>query len=358
MASLVCLFLASCNDDDKQTFEVVSLSGLGSESGPGNVLLKWDRIESDGVAYVEISYTSGDEVDKKILVNSQYSEKLIYGFGNEDTYTFMVNIRMKDGQKSDVQTISESPKKPAFIDFQSTVVTTTDFGGINVKWDNLSGEKFYINVEYTNDIGITDIIEIDVIETGEGKQFVEIAGVLNVDLNIYVSDVVGNTTSAKVYAFKKLEKGKFDRSIWEFIVYPSQWAANTAPGLMLDGKPATAWHSVKGGHGPVHHFAFDLKRKVKIEKIEAQHRPNSVNVGSLILFGNNDYTGAQEFVAAEWTSIDTLVMLNGKGVSTRKVINTPMEYRYVWVKAMTIGGNGHGVLAEFALYGEDIVEQN
>lgn len=356
MASLVCLFLASCNDDDddKQTFEVVSLSGLDSESGPGNVLLKWDKIESDGVAYVEIAYGLDTDVNKKALVNPKETEKLIYGFATEDTCAFILRVCMEDGSKSEAQTIETAPKKPYFFDLQDAIEISSDFGGVNLSWNNASNEKFYINAEYTNAVGVVNSTEIDIVENDKGTRFIPVVGTLKANLQITVTDIVGNVSAPSAYEYTQLEKGKFDRSIWQILVRPTQWGAANSPEKMLDGNPATAWHTAKPMN-KLNHIAFDLKRKVKIEEIEAQHRPNSTNVDKLILYGANNYVGAQEFIEEEWTSIDTMVMTRGNSIITRKEIKAPVEYRYIWVKVLSIGNN-YGVLAEFALHGEDIVE--
>lgn len=363
MASLVCLFLTSCNDD-KQTLEVVSLSGLVSESGPGNVLLRWDKIESDGVAYVEIVYAADDEVGKKILVHGESSEKLIYGFGDERTYTFMASVYMKDGQKSSAQTIEATPDKPAFIDLQSTIEVTNGFGGIELKWDNLSTDKFYINVEYADANGVSTFSEIDVVEKGEGRQFVGITGVLSADLSISVSDVVGNTSISNNYPFKNLEKGKLDRTIWEVPDFSSQEAVgegsdNGQVKHMLDGNKDTFWHSKWSGATPEqmkfpHYVTVDLKRTVKISKVEMTQRVAKAMSKQVIIYGSN------KSYSEGWTEIVTIEMPGVAAATLVTSLKEAVEYRWikVFLKTPGVGDGTYGGMAEFALYGEDIIEEN
>ena len=363
MASLVCLFLTSC-DDDKQTFEVVSLSGLVSESGPGNVLLKWDQIQSGGVAYVEIVYASDNEVGKKVLVHGVSSEKMIYGFADERMYTFMVSVYMKDGQKSSAQTIEAAPDKPAFIDLKSTIEVTNGFGGIDLKWNNLSADKFYINVEYADANGVSTFSEIDVVESGEGRQFVGITGVLSADLSVSVSDVVGNTSVSSVYPFKNLEKGKLDRTIWEVPDFSSQEAVGEGANNgqckhMLDGNKDTFWHSKWNGATPEqqkfpHYVTVDLKRKVKISKIEMTQRVAKAMSKQVVIYGSNEsYSGG-------WTEIITIEMPGVAAATLITTLDEAVEYRWVkmFLETAGVGDRTYGGMAEFALYGEDIVEEN
>jgi len=356
--------MLSCDDNDKHTLEAKSITGLACETGPGNVLLKWNKVENEGVSYVEIVYKSEDGEEKKVLVFGQSSEKLIYGFADQKEYTFTVTVYMEDGTKSAPQTIKATPGKPAFIELQNTLEIANNFGGIDVKWNNLSGEKFYINVDYTTSEGETQGAEIDVTEQGPGKQFVGITGVLNADLNVTVSDLVGNTTAPQVYAYKNLEKGKFDRSIWEVADFSSQEAvgegANNGKALfMLDGNKATFWHSKWYGADASlkkfpHYVTFDLQRTVRINKIEMVQRHNKVMARDVVIYGSN------ESASGDWTEVVTITLPQAAGASSTTLLEEPVEYRYIkmFLKTAGSGDASFGAMAEFALYGEDIVEEN
>ena len=360
MVSVVCFSIISCDDDHKQIQEPKPVTGLTYEAGPGNVLLKWAAPETEGVSYIEIVYKSDDETAKKVLVFGQATEKLIYGFANEKLYTFTVTVYMQDGSKSAPQTIQAAPEKPAFIDLQSTIEISNNFGGIDLKWNNLSGDKFYINVQYTTGEGELQDAEIDVLEEGAGKQFVSITGVLNADVNVSVSDIVGNTTAPLVYYFKNLEKGKFDRSIWEIPDFSSQEAVGEDGKALnlLDGNKTTFWHSKWYDADASlkkfpHYVTFDLKRTVKISKVEITQRHNKIMANKVIIYGsNNSYSGP-------WTEMVTITLPQTQGATLVTPLATPVEFRFVKMFLETPGSQDtqFGALAEFALYGEDIVEE-
>lgn len=361
LASFVCLSVISCDNDDKHALEAKPVTGLTCEPGPGNILLKWTAPETDGVSYVEIVYKSEDSEEKKILVYGQSTEKLIYGFPDEKVYTFTVTVYMEDGSKSTSQTIEATPGKPAFIDLQNTLEVTNNFGGIDLKWNNLSGDKFYINVSYATSEGEIQNTEIDVTETGEGKQFVGITGVLNADIDITVSDIVGNTTAPQTFSFKNLEKGKFDRSIWEIPDFSSQEAVGEDGKAlnMLDGNKTTFWHS-KWYNADAslkkfpHYVTFDLKRTVRISKVEITQRHNKVMANKVIIYGSNEsYSGS-------WTEIATINLPQTQGTTLATPLTDPVEYRFIKIFLETPGSEDtqFGALAEFALYGEDIVDEN
>ena len=355
MASLVCLFMTSCDDDDKQAFEVASLSGLSSESGPGNVLLKWDKIESDGVAYVEIVYNAGDETGKKVLVNGQFLEKLIYGFGDENTYTFTVSVCMTDGRKSSAQTIEATPEEPAFFDLQRTLKVTNSFlGGIDLKWNNLSDDKFYINVEYTSLDGTRKLLEVDVTEKGLGEQFVKVTGLVSADMGISVSDIVGNTSAPQIFAFKILEKGKFDRSIWRIPDFSSQHNTGVyAVSNVLNGQ-SSFWHAHIGTSRFPHHITLDLTRKVKITTVELHSAAHQKSTKDIVVYGSNgSYTDL-----GPWSEIVKIEMPDKTYHIEITELEQPVEYRYVKVVMETPGTYNplYASLGEIILYGEDIIE--
>lgn len=361
MTSLVCFFMTSCDDDDKHTSEALSVTGLTCVPGPGNVLLKWNKPATEGVSYVEIAYKSDEEKEKKILVFGQTTEKLVYGFADQKLYTFTLTVYMEDGRKSEAETIQIAPEKPAFLALESTVEVSNNFGGVDIKWDNLSDDKFYIDVQYTNNEGFLQTAEIDVTEKGPGKQFVGITGVLNADLNVMVVDIVGNVSVPQVFFYKNLEKGKFDRSIWEIPDFSSQEAVGEDGKALnlLDGNKTTFWHS-KWYNADAnvkkfpHYVTFDLLRTVRITKVEMTQRHNKVMANQVIIYGSNDtYSGP-------WTEIVTVVLPKTQGTTLTTTLTEPVSYRFVkmFLATPSAADAQFGAMAEFALYGEDIVDEN
>lgn len=361
MASLVCVYMSSCDDDNKHTSEAMPVTGLTGVAGPGNVLLKWNKPATEGVSYVEIAYKSDEEKEKKILVFGQTTEKLVYGFADQRLYTFSLTVYMEDGRKSEAETIQMAPEKPAFLELVSTIEISNNFGGVDIKWDNLSGGKFYIDVQYANDEGILQTAEIDVTEEGPGRQFVGITGVLNADLNVMVVDIVGNVSAPQVFFYKNLEKGKFDRSIWEIPDFSSQEAVGEdgKASNMLDGNKTTFWHSKwYDADASVkkfpHYVTFDLRRSVRITKVEMTQRHNKVMANQVILYGSNGtYSGP-------WTEILTVDLPQTQGTTLTTTLTEPVSYRFVKMFLATPGSEDKefGSMAEFALYGEDIVDEN
>lgn len=364
LTSLICFFITSCDDDETHVREAVSVTGLTYVSGPGNILLRWIKPETKGISYVEIVYKSDDGIEKKVMVNGQENEKLIYGFGNQNQYTFIVTVYMEDGSKSTSQTIDAIPGEPAFVDLLQTVEISGNFGGVDLKWDNPSDDKFYLHVSYQNDKDEVETTEVDVTEKGKGKQFVGIVGVLSANLSISVTDVVGNTSDLISYNYKNLERGKFDRSIWAVVDFSSQeekgeTLPNGPAAALLDGDKASFWHSQWKDKTPEmehfpHYVTFDLKRRVKITRGEITHRPGKMQAKGIILYGSNDTQ------LGPWIEIIKFNMSTTAGSTTTFKLPEPVEFRYIKMFCETAGSNDaiHAALGDFALYGEDIVEDN
>lgn len=364
MTSIIGLFSVSCGDENKQTLEVKPVTGLTSEVGPGNVLLKWEKPNIVGISYVEIVYKKDGGEENKVLVNGQVTEKLISGFGDQNLYTFTVAVIMEDGTKSTPQTIQVIPGPPEFENLLETIVVTNNFGGVDLRWDNQSDDKFYIHVSYKDDNDEVHISEVDVADRGAGKQYVGITGVLNANLKITVADEAGNVSEEKPFNFTNLERGKLDRSIWEVVYCSSQEekgeaAPNGLAKVILDGDKATFWHSqwypsnVSHPSFP-HWMIFDLKRKVRLTRVEISHRASKIMAKGIELQGSNVYPAADN----EWNSFVVFDMPQTAGATKIVKFDAPVEYRYVKMIART-AGNGSAQfasLSEFVLYGEDILE--
>lgn len=355
--------LWSCSDDDAGNVSVVKpVSNVTYESGAGNIHLKWTNPDVEKMSYVEIVYKDVAEKKHRILVNGQENEKLIYGFADETVYSFAISVYDEFGNVSSPVMIDAAAKAPAFNSLLSTIVVTDNFGGVDVSWENMTEDIFYINVIYPDVNGLDVSAELDVTEPGIGKQFVEIKGVLKADVSVSVTDIVGNTSVANVYPFKNLEKGKFDRSIWEVPDFSSQEAGGEGPfpqgyaAALLDGVKTTFWHSKWNGATAdlkkfPHYVTFDLKRKVTITKVELTQRHNKVMAKDVEIYGSN------ESAMGAWTLFQTCTLPQTQGKTAIFTLDVPVQFRYVKMFLKTPGSDPEfGALAEFALYGEDIVE--
>lgn len=359
--------LLSCSDsNDTGTVTIAPVSNVTYEVGMGEILFKWQNPDIKTLAYTEISYMDSDEKLSRVLVDGKLSEQLIYGFADNNTYEFKFSAYSMTGEVSDPVIVSARPKMPAYNIFNSRIKVTGNFGGVDVSWDNVYDEEFYIQLSYFDPTGKEISEEIAVDGNSEGSRFIPIAGIQQTDLSIITSDIYGHKSVVNRVPYKMKEQGKFDRSVWKVMDFDSQEENDNGYTRrvtdMLDGDPTTFWHTKWNGATAEeqkwpHYATFDLGRKVKITRVEIQNRIDANKANAMLK--DIEVQGSNVSAKGPWETFGTHTMPNNK-VPQYIILKNPVEFRYVKLVCVNAGPGSdihYAAVAEFALYGEDLVEE-
>ena len=251
-----------------------------------------------------------------------------------------------------------------FIEIQKTLNFSLNFEGVEVTWDNIYDGEYYVVMNYTDALNVENRYELVIDEKGKGRRKINVGGVLETDLYFTVGDYYANVSESVAFRFKKLEQGQFDRSIWRIVDFKSEEAGgevypNGYANALLDGAANTFWHSrwanLPEGYvvGYPYWVTFDLQRKVQLDSAEYQQRHNNAMAGAITLEGSN--TSA----LGPWDPINVTTMTVSNGFKKRVPFDQSYFYRYVKMSITKPGGGNqaHAALAEFVLFGQDIVDE-
>ncbi|MDR1755699.1 MAG: discoidin domain-containing protein [Culturomica sp.] len=361
----LCL-LAACSGSDKTKLEIAPVSNINYEAGNGSILFRWNLPEVP-VVYTDISYVDANANVRKILVNGKLNQCVINGFSDSKTYEFRFVTYNARGETSEPIVMFAAAKEPLVNIFNGKVKLTTDLGGMNIQWDNEYNTEFYVEIRYTDINGNDFSAEILVPANHSGTQFVPIAskvtGTQSIDVYVTTTDVYGNTSPATLVKFFKVEAGKLDRSRWTVANFSSE--AETGEGTtgrardVLDGLADTYWHARWQGSPtqtfPNHYLTFDLGSRKRLEETDLQHRQTKIMAGSIEFLGNNQSPTAAD---ADWKNFASITMDQSNKGLQRFIFPNPVEFRYVRLRFTTPGSGDatYAGLAEFSLYGADVVE--
>lgn len=167
-----------------------------------------------------------------------------------------------------------------------------------------------------------------------GTKSVKVSIELNADLIDYddflMPIVIQSTSKFSVdvtknvhYLYVSKPAMRFDRTGWTIVDFsseePSGEGANNGTAItVLDGNPATYWHSQwAGGTGQLpHHFTIDMQKELLVTSIDLQRRPNQSDTqgGNFYISSDNEkFTYIGSFQMAEVNDAQTFKVATTRG---------------------------------------------
>lgn len=357
-------FFPSCADnDDEKVVAVAPVSNITYETGSGEILFKWVNPEGVDITYVEISYEDSEGVLRRVLVEGGETEKLIEGFGDSNLYEFSFVVYDKSGASSSPVSVSvpAQPEEPNLNIFNARLQFTRQSGGLLVSWVNDFDSEFYVTVTYYDVNNNEHSSEIVVTDPGEGSELVVLDGVMEATLYISTSDKYGNSTIPREYAYKLLESGRLDPTVWTLSASSYEDDPNGNQGgpfpveNLIDRDATTFWHSryVTDPQQFPHYIDIDLKRRVQVEQIGLRHRQRTpVQANGIVFYGRNTLTGTYtQFYEGNMNSSDMNMQYF--------TLSSPVVYRYLRIELTTPPSgvsDQNASLSELEIWGTDIDE--
>ena len=357
---LQAIVLWSCDDqDDRNIAEIAPVSNVTYETGSGEILFKWVNPEGVDITYVEISYEDSEGVLRRVLVEGGETEKLIEGFGDSNLYEFLFVVYAQSGASSlpVSVTVPAQPEEPNLNIFNARLQFTRQSGGLLVSWLNDFDSEFYVQVTYYDVNNNEHTSEIVVTDPGEGSELVMLDGVMETTLYISTSDKYGNFTIPREYAYKILESGRLDPTVWT-LTASSVEQNDGGPYIvenLIDRDATTFWHSdyTTNPQQFPHYIDIDLKRRVQVEQIGLRHRQRTpVQANGIVFYGRNTLTGTYtQFYEGNMNSSDMNMQYF--------TLSSPVVYRYLRIELTTPPSgvsDQNASLSELEIWGTDIDE--
>lgn len=306
-----CLFLFSaCSEEDSLEKagggSPTAITDVTTESGPGEVILKWKiPTEDANFYYVDIEYTNSNgvltkkQVSKFAADENAYVSDTIGGFTNTEDYKFTLTARNLSGAGSAAVEIVGTPNKSILDLVLPTITLSPDFGGAVVTWENTTGKKASVSITYPSPTnpGKTDKKTFDATKSGTGN----IAGLSatgEITFVATVEDAFYNESGERSFAIAPYAEVELDKSQMSIpghvsgtsgtIGYSSQ-ASNESPAprgqatCIIDGIFDTSntnsfWSSSWNPQMAYPHWiVVDLGAEYTVSRVEMMGRMRSAN---------------------------------------------------------------------------------
>ena len=124
-----------------------NVQNITATAGSGYVTISWTYPNDSSYKYVDISYqdTAGKTID--IQYGNYIDTAVITGLANK-SYTFTIKAIGVSGGVSTSQTVTVTPNSSVYAIVESTLGIVSASGGVNIKWQNTTGQQVLIQVSY------------------------------------------------------------------------------------------------------------------------------------------------------------------------------------------------------------------
>lgn len=349
---LLFTFITSCEKNDNEGGFMEPVTEVQATPGYGAVYFSWKNPANANFYYVNIEYTdSNGNIRKKKVCRFDIDESAdltrgnIFGFTDQNAYTFTLTACGYSGERSNPVTVSATPWEPAYNIVLRTVNILADYGGVIVKWGNDTEVPLNIKVEYQNGSGskITKLFNAE--EPGEA--YIQGLSAVAATFRITVVDELKNSSEERYIEVTPLEEKQLSKSTWSIAGFSSQEPAESPNGFahcVFDNNTGTFWHSAWAGSQPgyPHWFSVDMGDVQTISRVVCYRR-------------QGDGRGQTRF--AFFTSMDGITWEDqgtfdfnphtDEGQSFRIASTQARYFRYV----ATQGPNFFAFLSEITLFG-------
>lgn len=355
LTSLICIIDLSCDEDNTQSVEVLPVSNITFEQKPGGILFRWDNPNTE-CSYVEILFKNDptQENPQRIIVQSPLTEQLISGLPDAEEREFTFSA-FQNGKVSAPVTLIAQGQQPPINRLANAIQASVVPNGkkISVSWDNLFEGEYVISM-FIDKIKDKADREIVIHSPGKDGQLIYMPeDLFSANVIFTLRDAYGNERPLFEKSYLSIsESGWLDRGLWTIANISSEHAGWLATNI-LDGKSGTSWASylVASNDFP-HYLIFDLQRNVRLSK--ARIMPGNAHSKMFIRIQGSTSPNKN----SQWTDIATYSVPNTTtGVWQEIEFPAEVTYRYIrFYCERSLSNDYYAVMAEFALYGQDIVD--
>jgi len=341
------VFGACSNDDDDDNIVKVpaSITDVVATPDYGSVGFTWTNPAEADFSYVEISYINNVGTIINVNATEGADNAIVDGFVDINAYEFKLKAIDNEGNRSEATTISATPNTPGYQVVMEAVAVGLEEEEVVVSWTNETEKAVTLVVEYTDEAGEVQQIDVDAAQTGTSK--ITDLSTETPTVTIYAMDVFDNETESKEFKVEFPVDDMLATDLWMVHNFsseePGEGGGNGLVTAAFDGDLNTFWHSQwDGGELPYpHHFSINMGETNSVKAFECFRRQGDDRGQTKIqFFGSSD--------GENWTDLGTFDF-NGDIDDAQRfdVTSTDMQYfKYVALE----GPNNYAFLAEINIY--------
>jgi hypothetical protein len=249
------------------------VSGLIVKNISGAAVISFTPPADEDLLYVRASYKTRSGVIHETKVSKYNRELTVDGF--PDTLAYDINIYAVDKSEnaSEPVTITVHPGRPVFQLVRDSLTYAADFGGINVKYKNVSETSIAV-VLLTND-STGNFVPVNTAYTKlkQGDFSTRNLKAVDTKFGIYIRDRWGNKSDTLLFHLTPLFEEQLDRTKIHPIVLPTDAQVGPQYGggveKLFDGNTTNAggyYHTGDDSKMP-QWFSFDLGVQAKLSRL-------------------------------------------------------------------------------------------
>ena len=213
--------MCSCNDTIMSPidFDKVApgkLTDINVESMPGGVFINYKLPGDKDILYVKAKYKLDN--GEQQIINASYFDKglKIEGFAKVKEYEAALTCIDRSGNESEVEIVRFTPKMPPVISIEKSMKVQSDFGGINMTWNNNSESPIAIIVSI-KDKNINEYKIVDTYYSTAKLGNYSTRGLKseNTDFKIQVRDKWGNYSAEILTTLTPVYETRLDRKLFK-----------------------------------------------------------------------------------------------------------------------------------------------
>ncbi|MDR1223584.1 MAG: DUF4959 domain-containing protein [Tannerella sp.] len=352
------------------------VSNVQVKNVAGGALLSYVLPGDEDLLYVKAMYLRNGETCESRT--SLYKDTLkLEGFGDMQARKATVIAVDRSRNESTPVTVTIEPLEPEVITIGETLDMETDFGGVNVMWNNINRAEISVVVLQESD-SLMEYIPVETFysSTATGKAIMREMDTVTYKLGVYVQDRWGNRSEVKYFEPTPLYETLFDRLKFSdaTILGDAGFVSGWSLSRMWDG----VWGGNTGvstdGSGLPQSVTFDMGVLARISRIRIYQRAGGSytfaegNVREFEVWGSEtlDLTGNWD----SWTKLMECESIKPSGMQMGQnsdedvaramngedFFNSPQnpKVRYIRLKVFrSWAGNPNFQIAEIQIFGDN-----
>lgn len=299
--SLLPFFISACTEEpigqtatDNQAPQTIK--NVVVESMPGGAKISYDLPKETDISYVRGEYVANG---KKHIVRSSIYHNYVMVEGLGTTEPFEISIYTVDHSENASEPIKEmiTPGTPPVKLILASMKMNTDFGGVNITWDNELGTEVGITILATNEKGELEEGETLYTEIKEGEYSFRGYDTAKRTFAITLADKWGNLSDTIKKEITPYFEKLLDKKSHKRLKLPADnqstygsWSFEK----MFDGITTgeNGWHTNDGNNGKLPlYFTVDVGVNAKLSRLKLWHRSGQYyyshyNIKSFELWGS------------------------------------------------------------------------
>ncbi len=346
MAALF-IFVACSNDDNDDNVDKApaAITNINATSDYGSVGFTWTNPAEADFSYVEISYVNNLGTIINVNATEGADEAIVDGFVDTNSYEFKLKAVDNEGNRSEATTVSATPNAPAYQVVMETVAVELEEMVVIVSWTNETEKAVTLVVEYTDEAGEGQKMDVDAAQTGT-SQITDLS-TETPSVTIYATDVFDNETDPEEFKVAFPVDDMLAKDNWTVHDFsseePAEGGGNGLVTAAFDDDLNTFWHTDWANLAPdyPHYFSINMGETHSVKAFDCSRRQGDERGQTKIQFlGSSD--------GENWTDLGTFDFDADSDAAQRfDIAPTDMQYfKYVALE----GNDTFAFLAEINVY--------